>query len=90
MTLFFCLRGGKESVYVEAPWSAHLSARLCQIGSFDLGTVLGRISIGEKIANCTFGGPGNSVLYMTADMHVCRIATKTSGFCPFIPANQNQ
>lgn len=53
------------------------------------GTTLGRIGVGEKISNCTFGGAGNSILYLTADMHVCRITTKTSGYRPFAPAGQN-
>lgn len=43
------------------------------------GKLLGRISTGERTANCTFGGPDGSMLYITADMYVCRIQTKTSG-----------
>lgn len=43
------------------------------------GTLLGRISTGEKTANCTFGGPDGSILYLTADTYICRIATKTKG-----------
>ena len=42
------------------------------------GKLLGRISTGEATSNCTFGGPDNSILYITADMYVCRIQTKTS------------
>jgi len=42
------------------------------------GTFLGRIDSGEATANCTFGGDG-SVLYVTADMYVCRIKTNTKG-----------
>ncbi len=42
------------------------------------GTLLGRISTGEKTANCGWGGDG-SVLYLTADMYLCRIQTKTKG-----------
>lgn len=41
--------------------------------------LLGRISTGERTANCTFGGKDNSVLYVTADMYLCRIQTKTTG-----------
>lgn len=40
------------------------------------GTHLGRIDTGEKTANCAWGDDG-SVLYMTADMYLCRIKTKT-------------
>jgi gluconolactonase len=42
------------------------------------GTFLGRINTGEATANCTFGNDG-SVLYVTADMYLCRIQTKTKG-----------
>ncbi|NQT39781.1 MAG: SMP-30/gluconolactonase/LRE family protein, partial [Planctomycetes bacterium] len=35
------------------------------------GTLLGRINSGEATANCTFGDDG-SVLYVTADMYLCR------------------
>jgi len=43
------------------------------------GRLLGRISTGERTANCTFGGADGSVLYVTADMYLCRIQTKTRG-----------
>jgi gluconolactonase len=43
------------------------------------GKLLGRISTGEKTANCTFGGQDGSILYMTADTYICRIPTKTKG-----------
>ncbi|MFP6872525.1 MAG: SMP-30/gluconolactonase/LRE family protein [Verrucomicrobiales bacterium] len=42
------------------------------------GKLLGRISTGEKTANCGWGGDG-SVLYLTADMYICRIQTKVKG-----------
>lgn len=42
------------------------------------GKLLGRISTGERTANCAFGGKDRSILYMTADMYVCRIQTKTA------------
>ncbi len=42
------------------------------------GKLLGRISTGEKTANCGWGGDG-SILYLTADMYICRIQTKTKG-----------
>ena len=42
------------------------------------GTLLGRIDTGQATANCTFGEDG-SVLYVTADMYLCRIQTKTKG-----------
>ncbi|MEM9017347.1 MAG: SMP-30/gluconolactonase/LRE family protein [Verrucomicrobiota bacterium] len=42
------------------------------------GTLLGRISTGERTANCGWGNDG-SVLYLTADMYLCRIKTNTRG-----------
>lgn len=42
------------------------------------GQRLGRISTGEKISNCTFGGLDRSVLYFTSHRDVCRLQTKTS------------
>jgi len=43
------------------------------------GKQLGRISTGEAISNCAFGGPDGSMLYITSDMYICRIQTKTRG-----------
>lgn len=42
------------------------------------GKLLGRISTGERTANCGWGGDGG-VLYLTADMYLCRIRTLTKG-----------
>ncbi len=42
------------------------------------GMLLGRISTGEKTANCAWGNDG-TVLYITADMYLCRIQTLTKG-----------
>jgi len=42
------------------------------------GTPLGRISPGQATANCAFGQDG-SMLYLTADMYLCRIKTSTKG-----------
>ena len=42
------------------------------------GKLLGRISTGEKTANCGWGNDG-TVLYLTADMYLCRIQTKAKG-----------
>jgi gluconolactonase len=43
------------------------------------GTILGRISTGERTANCAFGGKDGSELYLTADMWICRVKTNTKG-----------
>lgn len=42
------------------------------------GTFLGRIRITVPAANCAFGNDG-SVLYITADMYLLRVKTKTKG-----------
>ena len=42
------------------------------------GKLLGRISTGERTANCAWGNDG-STLYITADMYLLRIQTKTRG-----------
>ena len=42
------------------------------------GKLLGRIMTGERIANVAWGNDG-SVLYLTSDMYLCRIQTKTVG-----------
>ena len=41
------------------------------------GKLLGRLSTGERTANCKFGGPDGTTLFMTADMYICRIKTLT-------------
>jgi gluconolactonase len=45
------------------------------------GKHLGTILTGEATANCAWGDDG-STLYVTADMYVCRIETKTKGKMP--------
>lgn len=42
------------------------------------GELLGRIVTGESIANVGWGNDG-STLYLTSDMYLCRIQTKTKG-----------
>jgi gluconolactonase len=42
------------------------------------GRRLGRIDTGENTANCNWGDDG-SVLYITADMYICRVKTNTKG-----------
>ncbi len=43
------------------------------------GTHLGTLKTGEATANCTFGGADRSTLFITADMHLLRLATRTKG-----------
>ena len=47
------------------------------------GTLLGRLDTGQATSNCAFGGPDGSHLFITADMYVLRVPTKTSGFLPY-------
>lgn len=42
-------------------------------------TLLGRIETEELTANCAFGGPDGSDLYIAAHMHLCRVRTTTRG-----------
>jgi gluconolactonase len=42
------------------------------------GKLLGGIYTGQATANCTFGEAG-STLFITADMYLCRVATKANG-----------
>ena len=42
------------------------------------GTLLGRIETGQATSNCAFGGDGSD-LYVTADMYIARVKTKTKG-----------
>jgi gluconolactonase len=42
------------------------------------GKRLGRIETGEATANCAWGDDG-STLYITADMYLCRVKTRTKG-----------
>jgi gluconolactonase len=42
------------------------------------GKLLGRIDTGEATSNCAWGDDG-STLYITADMYLCRVRTKTKG-----------
>lgn len=43
------------------------------------GKLIGRISTGERTANCCFGDADGSTLYMAADDYVCRIKTNAKG-----------
>jgi gluconolactonase len=42
------------------------------------GQLLGIINTGEATSNCAWGNDG-SVLYITADMFLCRVRTSTRG-----------
>ena len=43
------------------------------------GKLLGRLLTNQRTSNCTFGGKDNDELYITVDMYLCRIKTKSKG-----------
>ncbi|HKJ66456.1 MAG TPA: SMP-30/gluconolactonase/LRE family protein [bacterium] len=43
------------------------------------GIHLGTISTGQATANCTFGGPNGTTLFITADLYLCKVETNTVG-----------
>lgn len=38
--------------------------------------LIGRLLTGQRTSNCTLGGPDGKVLFVTADMHLCRVRLK--------------
>jgi len=43
------------------------------------GKPLGRVETGERCSNVAFGGPDGTDLFITSDMYLCRVKTKTTG-----------
>ena len=60
----------KGNLFATGPGGVHVYA--------PDGTLLGRIETGQATANCAFGGDGSD-LYITADMYIVRVKTKTKG-----------
>ena len=60
----------KGNLFATGPGGVHVYA--------PDGTLLGRIETGQATANCAFGGDGSD-LYITADMFIVRVKTKTKG-----------
>lgn len=58
------------NLFATAPGGVHVFA--------PDGTHLGTIDTGERTANCAWGDDG-SMLYIMADMYICRIQTSTKG-----------
>ncbi len=48
----------------------------------EVGELLGKIMVPEKIANCCFGGPDNNQLFITASSSLYRIELSTQGAHP--------
>jgi gluconolactonase len=46
------------------------------------GKHLGTLNTGEATANCAWGGKDGGDLYLTADMYLCRVKTRTHGKLP--------
>jgi gluconolactonase len=61
----------KGNLFASGPGGIHVMA--------PDGTLLGRIETGQATANCVFGGSDGSELYLTADMYIVRLKTKTKG-----------
>jgi len=60
----------KGNLFASGPGGIHVMA--------PDGTLLGRIETGQATSNCAFGGDGSD-LYLTADMYIARVKTKTKG-----------
>ena len=43
------------------------------------GKHIGTLNTGEPTANCAFGGPKGTTLYITANMYLCRAQTLVKG-----------
>jgi gluconolactonase len=43
------------------------------------GKHIGTLNTGEPTANCAFGGPNGTTLYITANMYLCRVQTLVKG-----------
>ena len=73
----FC-RGGGGGIKVDILGNIFVTGPGGVLVIFPQGQLLGRIVTGKRIANLGFGNDG-SVLYLTSDMYLCRIQTKTKG-----------
>ena len=71
-------RGGGDGLKVDAHGNVFATGPGGVLILSAEGKLLGRIVTGERIANVAWGNNG-SVLYLTSDMYLCRIQTKTKG-----------
>ena len=72
------LKGAPDGLRVDAQGNLFATGPGGVLVISPQGKLLGRISTGEATANCAWGDDG-STLYLTADMYLCRIKTKTKG-----------
>ena len=71
-------RGGGDGLKVDVQGNVFATGPGGVLVLSPQGKLLGRIVTGERIANVGWGNDG-SVLYLTSDMYLCRIKTKTKG-----------
>lgn len=71
-------RGGGDGLKVDVQGNVFATGPGGVLVLSSAGKLLGRIVTGERIANVGWGNDG-SVLYLTSDMYLCRIQTKTKG-----------
>jgi gluconolactonase len=71
-------KGGGDGMKVDAKGNVFATGPGGVLVLSPKGELLGRIVTGERIANVGWGNDG-SVLYLTSDMYLCRIQTKTKG-----------
>jgi len=71
-------RGGGDGLKVDQHGNVFATGPGGVLVISPAGKLLGRIVTGERIANVGWGNDG-SVLYLTSDMYLCRIQTKTKG-----------
>ena len=71
-------RGGGDGLKVDLQGNVFATGPGGVLVLSPKGELLGRIVTGEAIANVGWGNDG-SVLYLTSDMYLCRIQTKTQG-----------
>ena len=71
-------RGGGDGLKVDVQGNVFATGPGGVLVLSPRGKLLGRIVTGERIANVAWGNNG-SVLYLTSDMYLCRIQTKTKG-----------
>ena len=71
-------KGGGDGLKVDADGNIFATGPGGVLILSPQGKLLGRIVTGERIANVGWGNDGR-VLYLTSDMYLCRIQTKTKG-----------
>jgi gluconolactonase len=71
-------RGGGDGMKVDVHGNVFATGPGGVLVLSPQGQLLGRLVTGESIANVGWGNDGN-VLYLTSDMYLCRIRTKTKG-----------